>query len=265
MPRDRLVAPGPPPLQLPNADGGNWGPQSPVLSFVNSVNSVSCSSSNPNSLESFSSTSGASYPQSSLHVPSDFVVDRVICPLRPPSVVSPINVEKLAAELSHHPDQQKVDFVIAGLRQGFRVGFNASRVSLRAASGNMPSALLQPSVIDDYLRNELDMGRIAGPFRTPPLPNLHVSRFGVIPKKHQPGKWRLILDLSSPRELVLMMASQKKISVQYMKIDAIINGIMTRGRGTLMAKFDVRCILQRGHSLSGSPPVGNEMARAVLY
>ena len=28
---------------------------------------------------------------------------------------------------------------------------------------------------------------------------IHASSFGVIPKRHQPGKWRLILDLSRPR------------------------------------------------------------------
>ena len=61
----------------------------------------------------------------------------------------------------------------------------------------MPSASLQPSVIDDYLYTELVKGRVAGPFSSPPLPHLHISRFGVIPKKHQPGKWRWILHLSS--------------------------------------------------------------------
>ena len=133
-----------------------------------------------------------------------------------------------------------MDFVIAGLLYGFRVGFNTSLVSLWAASGNMSSALLQPSVIDDHLRNELDKGRIAGPFKTPPLPNLHVSRFAVIPKEHQLGKWRLILNLSSPRGASVNDGIPKKeFSVQHMKVDAIINGIMTRGRGTLMAEFDV--------------------------
>ena len=32
----------------------------------------------------------------------------------------------------------------------------------------------------------------------PPFPNLQISSFGVIPKKGQPGKWRRIVDLSSP-------------------------------------------------------------------
>jgi hypothetical protein len=39
---------------------------------------------------------------------------------------------------------------------------------------------------------------MAGPLDTPPFNRLHISPFGVIPKQHQPGKWRLILDLSSP-------------------------------------------------------------------
>ena len=104
----------------------------------------------------------------------------------------------------------------------------------------MPSASLQPSVIDQYLRTELDKGRIAGPFLKSPIPHLHISRFGVIPKKHQPGKWRLILDLSSPAGHSVNDGIPKEpFSVQYMTVDDIINGIMSFGRGTLMAKFDV--------------------------
>ena len=91
-----------------------------------------------------------------------------------------------------------MDYVISGLTNGFRLGFDPSTVSLQSAAHNMPSASSQPSVIDQYLRTEREKGRVAGPFLISPIPNLHVSRFGVILKKHQPGKWRLILDLSSP-------------------------------------------------------------------
>ena len=78
--------------------------------------------------------------------------------------------------------------VLNGLQNGFRVGFNPTSVSLKLATQNMPSASLQPSDIDDYLYTELAKGRVAGPFSSPPLPHLHISRFGVIPQKHQPGK-----------------------------------------------------------------------------
>ena len=60
----------------------------------------------------------------------------------------------------------------------------------------MPSASLQPSVIDQYLRTELEKGCVAGPFSIALIPNLHISHFGIIPKKYQPEKWGLILDLA---------------------------------------------------------------------
>ena len=81
---------------------------------------------------------------------------------------------------------------------------------------------------------------MASPFPTPPLPSLHISRFGVIPKNNQPGKWRLILDLSSPEGHSLNDGIPKPpFTVQYVSIDAFIAGIMSHSRDTLLAKFDV--------------------------
>ena len=86
----------------------------------------------------------------------------------------------------------------------------------------------------------MELDRVAGPFSIPPIPNLHISRFGIIPKKYQPGKWRLILDLSSPvGDIVNGGIPKESFSVQYMKGDYVINGIMSLGRGSLLAKFDV--------------------------
>ena len=119
------------------------------------------------------------------------------CPLRPVSLLTPFLVYILQYELRGHPNPDKVAFVLQGLHQGFHLGFN-QYISLKSASGNMASALSNPQVIDNYLRSEVQLGRLAGPFLQPPLRNLHVSRFGIIPKHNQPGRWRLILDLSSP-------------------------------------------------------------------
>ena len=49
----------------------------------------------------------------------------------------------------------KLKFVFEGLCHGFHAGFDSSLVSIRSVVGNMPLALLQPAVIDEYLRNEL--------------------------------------------------------------------------------------------------------------
>ena len=88
----------------------------------------------------------------------------------------------------------------------------------------MSSASLQPSVIDDYLHRELAKGRIAGPVSSPLLPHLHISRFGVIPKRHQPGKWCLILNLSSPDGRSVNDGIRKDpFTVQLMKVDGTID------------------------------------------
>ena len=118
--------------------------------------------------------------------------------LVPPSRVTPIDAHKLWRERCFHPDQVKVDYVISGLTNGFRLGFDPSAVSLQSAAHNMPSASLQPSVIDKYILSELQKGHVVGPFLISSKPKPCVNRFGVIPKKHQPGKWQLILDVSSP-------------------------------------------------------------------
>jgi len=102
--------------------------------------------------------------------------------------VSPLQLAEFQRELAHHPDQAKVQYVLDGIAHGFSSGFDASRVALRSSLRNMRSAIEHPDVIDEYLAIEIAKGRVAGPFATPPFPNLHCSPFGVIPKKGQPGK-----------------------------------------------------------------------------
>ena len=160
--------------------------------------------------------------------------------LVPPFRVTPTDADKLQWELCFHPDQGKVDFVISGITSGFRIGFDPLMVSLRSATQNMPSASHHPSVIDLYLLRELQKGRVADPYSISPIPNLHVNRFGVIPKKYKPGKWRLILDLSSPLgHSVNNRIPNKPFSSQCMKVDDVISRIMYYYQGTLMVKFNV--------------------------
>ena len=56
---------------------------------------------------------------------------------------------------------------------------------------------LHPDVVSSYLTKEIALGRIAGPFQSPPLPNLQCHPMGVIPKKH-PNEWQTFYHLSYP-------------------------------------------------------------------
>mgnify|MGYP002259925768 CR=1 FL=1 len=155
------------------------------------------------------------------------------------STVSPLKPEEFARNLSNHPNQSQVAFVLDGLRYGFRLGFHHSR-KLKSATTNKPSAKQHPDVIDRYLANEVSLGRVAGPFSSPPLPNLHISSFGVIPKKGQPGKWRLIVDLSSPGGWSVNDGiDPNDFALQYITVDQIISMVSKYGQGALVAKFDV--------------------------
>ena len=83
-------------------------------------------------------------------------------------------------------------------------------------------------------------GWVAGPFPSPPLPNLQVTSFGVIPKKGQPSKWRLIVDLSSPHGSSGNAGiDPDEFSMHYIHLDQIINMIAKHRPGALMVKFDV--------------------------
>jgi hypothetical protein len=99
------------------------------------------------------------------------------------AVVSPQVLTEFMRELASYP-KPKLKFVIEGIRDGFNVGWEPTRVSLHSRSTNMArSASEHPEVVDEYLAKEVSARRVAGPFDTPPVSHLHISPFGVIPKK----------------------------------------------------------------------------------
>ena len=76
----------------------------------------------------------------------------------------------------------------------------------------------------------------------PPLASLiHISKLGVIPKKHQPGNWRLIVDLSSPKGASINdFISTEFCSLSYKLVDDAAAYVFEAGRGTLLAKLDIK-------------------------
>ena len=106
----------------------------------------------------------------------------------------------------------------------------------------MRSAEELPDVVDSYLAKERGAGRIIGPLTGPEATrvDVHVSRFGVIPKPHQPGKWRLIVDLSHPAgRSVNDVVSPELCSLTYASIDQAASIILRLGRFAELAKIDV--------------------------
>lgn len=46
---------------------------------------------------------------------------------------------------------------------------------------------------------EVELGQVKGPTEIVEMPIAQISQFGVVPRNHQPGKWRLIVSLSQPQ------------------------------------------------------------------
>ena len=79
-----------------------------------------------------------------------------------------------------------------------------------------------------------------GPLELDSWPKAHVSHFGVIPKNHRPGEWRLIVDLSHPAGMSVNDGIEPELcTVNYTSVDVAVRMIRMCGLGTLMAKVDV--------------------------
>ena len=156
-------------------------------------------------------------------------------------IVTPLQPIAWSRYLATHPDQNLVTFFIDGITRGFRICFDHSLVSLKSARKNLESAQSHIAIVDDYLKAEIALARVAGPFPPKAVGHGQVSRFGVIPKNHQRDKWRLIVDLSYPSSHSVNDGIPSALcSLQYVTIDDAVQEIFKLGIGTLLAKIDIK-------------------------
>ena len=98
-------------------------------------------------------------------------------------------------------------------------------------------------MVSNYLEEELALNRIVElpPGQAQKLDGLQCSPFGVIPKKHKPGKWRLIVDLSSPEHFSVNDGIAKELcSLTYTSVDDVVACVLKAGKGALLAKMDIK-------------------------
>ena len=161
----------------------------------------------------------------------------------PPSlsqITTPLKYDAWNLWLNSHPDQSYANFMLQGIASGFRIGFQYSAHACLASTRNHPSALECPSVISESLSKEVAAGRLFGPLNPSHYPQVQVSSLGTVPKKHVQNKWRLILDLSHPKGHSVNDGINKPLcSLTYTRVDNVVQKVITRGKGTLLAKIDI--------------------------
>ena len=92
---------------------------------------------------------GKNYPQHTKILPEELY-----------QINSPVRLSVWQEELARHPDQAFAQYIIQGLSQGFRIGYQHKTSSLKPAKYNMLSASQHPDVVSSYLHEELSLNRV---------------------------------------------------------------------------------------------------------
>ena len=138
------------------------------------------------------------------------------------------------------PRQVFADYILRGITAGFHIGADRSVLSLQKSPGNMPSTRQLPHLVREHIHEEMAAGRVLGPLPAHLSPLCHSSPIGLIPKPHQPGKWRLIVDLSSPHgHSVNDAISYDTCHMHYASVFDAADLVLQLGRGALLAKMDL--------------------------
>ena len=104
---------------------------------------------------------------------------------------------------------------------------------------NHPSAIENSNFVTKKLAQELELNRIAGPFQVKPE-GLLLSPLAAIPKR-EPGEFRLIHDLSYPRESSINSHIPRECSrVSYETLDDCLKIISQLGKSALISKGDIK-------------------------
>ena len=156
------------------------------------------------------------------------------------SITTPLHIPAWRKHLQKHPDKDYVHYILQGIEHGFNIGIDQDR-AFKSAHANMQSARQNPQVVEDYLRKEVAEGNMLGPFPIMSAPAVLINRMGVIPKKHQKNKWRIITDLSHPEGHSVNDAIDSLLcSMSYITVDQVAARAMSLGKGALIAKIDIK-------------------------
>ena len=152
------------------------------------------------------------------------------------SANSPLILSQWQHELRHHPDKRYTKYILQGTEEGFKIGFSDSKI-LQPSTSNLSTP---NPVITDYLVKEVFLNRMwKYPLNAAP-PGIHQS-VGTIPKKNKPGKYRLIMDLSSPKNFSVNDGIDSALSsLSYASIDHLSSLILSLGRGAMLVKADIK-------------------------
>lgn len=151
---------------------------------------------------------------------------------------TPIKLQCMLPFLLSYEPQIEGRKLIDGFTNGFSLGFTGERVPMSAR--NLKSAYDKPLIIQSKIRKEVQLGRIVGPFPSPPFDNFRCSPVGLVPQRTA-NEFRLIHHLSSPKgSSVNDNIDLEECAVVYSDFDESVKLIVALGRNAFMGKSDIK-------------------------
>lgn len=180
-------------------------------------------------------------------------------------MATPIRVNELAKLLRETQyDKEKTEYLVDGFTNGFELGFYGPRDVVREAP-NMKLRCGSQTELWNKIMQEVQEGHTAGPFKDPnnkgysdkpefPFKRYWQSPTGLIPKKGQPNKTRMIVNLSyKGDESINAHAKKEECTVKYNDMDEaikMIQRIKKEHHHVYLAKCDGRAAF---HQLPVAP------------
>ncbi len=142
-------------------------------------------------------------------------------------------------------DSSEKNFILTGFRHGFSINYFGPR-NLTVETPNHLSATDQPRLLWDKIMKEVDLGHVAGPFKYPPFEHYFCSPLGLVRKACQPGKFRMIFDLSAGKPTsVYEQVPDEYCSVQYNDFDQAITLTQQYGVAAKIGKTDLEAAFRQ--------------------
>ena len=154
-------------------------------------------------------------------------------------ISTPLVTNQWKRAVEAHPDRQWTQCLIAGIQEGFRIGL-VSEPECGSSRGNSRSSQIKGDVICEFIKAQTREGHISGPLHPQECPNVITSHMAVIPKK-TPRKWRVIVDLSSPKGKSVNDNLHRELThVSYSSPDDGALLMHFLDKRSLLAKIDLR-------------------------
>ena len=149
---------------------------------------------------------------------------------------SPINKDLFKKLLNGFEHEE---FISDGLANGFIFHFDGLQCPITSKNSKM--ANLHSEAVDNKIQEEIGLGRIAGPYHTPPFTNFKASPLSLR-EKSTPGSFRLLHNLSYPYDTSSVNGGidQAHKTVKYATVQTAIKVINKLGKGCFMAKADIK-------------------------